>query len=124
MLFLGDFNDNRNHREGGVARTCENRQNIGDDRGQVVDVLRIRAKDAFGDLNEVVKTTSELHGGNGRDHRGDDQDNVPGNVTRLHAEEQTEDEHAGTARIADADAANADTEKDRAQKDDDLKNEH
>ena len=57
-------------------------------RKQIVDVLGVSTQNTFGDLHEVVKTTSELHGGNRGDHGRDDQDHVPGNVTRLHAEAQ------------------------------------
>ena len=124
LLALGDFNDNRNHREGGVAGTGEDRQNIGDDRGEVVDVLRIAAQDPFGNLNEVVKAARKLHGGDGCDHRCDDQNHVPRNVTRLHAEAQTENQDAGAAGITDTDAAEAHTDIDCAQKHNNLKDDH
>lgn len=124
VLFLGDFDDNRDHREGRVARTGEDREDIGHDRGEVVDVLRIGTKDAFGNLNEVIKTAGELHRRNGRDHRGDDQDNVPGDVTRLHTKAKAENEHTGTTGVADADAAKADAQENRAEQHDNLKNKH
>ena len=107
-----------------MAGTGEDRQNIGDDRGEVVDVLRIAAQDPFGNLNEVVKAARKLHGGDGCDHRCDDQNHVPRNVTRLHAEAQTEDQDAGAAGITDTDAAEAHTDIDCAQKHNNLKDDH
>lgn len=61
VLFLSHFNDNRDHRESGVTGTSEDRQHIGNDRGQVVNVLRIATKNVFSDLNQVVETASQLH---------------------------------------------------------------
>ena len=55
-LFLSHFNDNRDHGESRVTRTSENRQHIGNDRSQVVDVLRIATKNVFSDMNQVVET--------------------------------------------------------------------
>ena len=107
-----------------MARTGENRQNVGHDRSKIVDLLRIRTKDAFSNLNEIVKAAGELHAGNSSDHRGDDEDHVPGNIARLHAEKKTKDEHAETAGVANTDAAETDTEEDRAEQDNDLKNKH
>ena len=107
-----------------MTRTGENRQHIGHDRSEVVDVLRVAAQDAFSNLNNIVQTAGELHRRNSCDHRCDDQNHVPRNVARLHTENQTKYENAGAAGIADADAAQANTEEDRAQKDDDLENEH
>ena len=107
-----------------MTRTGENRQHIGHDRSEVVDVLRVAAQDAFSDLNQIVQAAGELHRRNSGDHRCDDQNHVPRNVARLHTENQTKYENAGAAGITDADAAQANTEEDRAQKDDDLENEH
>ena len=85
VLAFSNFNDNRDHRESGVTCTSENRQNIGNQRSQIVDVFRILVENLFSDVNEVVQAACELHGGNGRDHGCNDQDHVPRNVTRLHA---------------------------------------
>ena len=121
-LFLSHFNDNRDHGESRVTRTGEDRQHIGNDRSQVVDVLRIATKNIFSDLNQVVETTSQLHSRNSGDHGHDDQNHIPGNSTRLHAAAQTQDQHADAASVADTNAAQANTNEDERQEDDNLKN--
>lgn len=124
VLFLSDFNDNRNHRESRVARTGEDCQHIGDGRRKVVDVFRIATQDAFCNLNEIVQTAGQLHRGNSRNHRRDDQDHIPGNRTRFHAEADAQDKYAQTAGVADTDTAQTDTQEDGAEQHDNLKNQH
>ena len=124
VLFLSDFNDNRNHRESRVARTGEDCQHIGDGRRKVVDVFRIATQDAFCNLNEIVQTAGQLHRGNSRNHRRDDQDHIPGNRTRFHAEADAQDKYAQTAGVADTHTAQTDTQEDGAEQHDNLKNQH
>ena len=115
LLFLSDFNDHGDHGESRVAGTRKDREHIGNDRGEVVDMLGIRTKDTFSNLNEVIETARQLHGGNGGDHGRDDEDHVPGNVTRLHAEAQTQNEHTGAAGVTNAYAPETHTDEDGAQ---------
>ena len=105
-----------------MTGTSEDRQHIGNDRGQVVNVLRIATKNVFSDLNQVVETASQLHSRNSSDHGHDDQDHIPGNRTRRHAANETQDQHADTAGVADTNAAQTDAKEDGGQKDDNLKN--
>ena len=121
-LFLSHFNDNRDHGESRVTRTGEDRQHIGNNRSQIVDVLRIATKDVFSDLNQVVETAGQLHSRNSSDHGHDDQDHIPGNRTRRHAANETQDQHTDTAGVADTNAAQANTNKDERQEDNNLKN--
>ena len=103
-----------------MARAGEERKHIGHDRSEIVDLLRVATEDAFSDANEVVETAGELHGSNSGNHGSDDENHVPGHITRLHAKAKAEDENAGAADVANADAAKADTEEDRGENDHEL----
>ena len=124
VLFLGDFDDNRDHGESGVAGASEDREDIRHDRSEIVDVLRIVSQNPFSNLNEVIKAARELHCGNSRDHGRNNQNHVPGDVARLHAEKQAEHENAGAASIADTNTAQTDADENCAEQDDDLQNHH
>ena len=105
-----------------MTRTSEDRQHIGNDRSQVVDVLRVATQNAFCDLNQVVETAGQLHSRNSSDHGHDDQDHIPGNRTRLHAANETQNQHADTTGVANTNAAQTDTEEDGRKQDDNLQN--
>ena len=107
-----------------MACTCENCQDISNNRSEVINVFRVLVENFLSNVNKILKTACKLHCRNSSNYRSDDQDHVPRDVARLHAQTKTENQHACAARITDTDAAQPHADEDRAQEDDDLKNNH
>jgi hypothetical protein len=80
------------------------------------DVLGVAAQHLFGQVHHVIQPAGHLHGGNGGDHRHDDQDHVHRECCpACNAENQGQHQHAEAAGKADADAAQARPQPDEKQ---------
>ena len=118
------FHNNRNHRESRMACTGKDCQDIRNNRSEVVNVFWVLVENFLSNVDQIVKTARELHYRDSSDHGSDDQDHIPGDVARFHAKAKTENENASTTGVTNPDSAKTNTNEDRAQQDNDLKNNH
>ena len=62
-----------------MARPAQQGHEVGDDGREEGDVLGVLAQEFLGEVDEVVNSSGELHGGDGADDGHDDPDDRPRN---------------------------------------------
>lgn len=76
-----------------MARAGKQGHQVGDRRRQEGDVFGVVFQNPRRNLHQILQAAGLLHGGNGRDHPHNDQDDIKGNLSRLQAKPKTQNEY-------------------------------
>ena len=117
LVRVRELVDHRDQGEERVAGARQDRQQVGDVRGEEVQHLRPCAQRLARDQNHVVDTARRLHRGGSCDHGDDDQHRADRWLAGIEPEDEDEDERAYAAPEPEPHSAGAHAERDEADDD-------
>ena len=110
--FCSHFGNHREHRVSHMASTCQEGEEISDQRSKDSDMRRILTQELFRNLHHVIQATSSLHTRSSRDNRSNHEHHINGRSRRLKTENKGQYGEANAPHHPEADTSQAGTDDD------------